>query len=112
VALACAGVVSGGAYAYTAANNVPASNAGSGTGAISGYAVSSLSYTLNANDTRNVDSVSFSISPTNAQTVTAQLAASSSWYACTNSSGSVSCATTSPQATAVGSTQLTVNAAQ
>jgi hypothetical protein len=112
VTVICAGVVSGTAYAYTAANTVSSSNVGSGSGTINGYSLSGLAYTLNANDPRNVDQVSFTLSPTNAQTVKAQLAASSSWYTCTNSSGSVTCTTTSPQATAAGSTQLTVVSAQ
>jgi len=35
-----AAVVAGGAYAFTAANTVPATNAGSGSGTVSGYTVS------------------------------------------------------------------------
>lgn len=111
VAALAAAVVAPAAYAFTAANTVPSSNAGSGSAGISGYTVSSVSYTLNASNPQNVDQVAFTIAPTTG-TVKAQLVSGGSWYACTNSSGSVTCATTSPQATAVAVNQLTVVAAQ
>jgi hypothetical protein len=107
-----AGVVASSAYAFTASNTVPASNAGSGSGAISGYTATNVSYTLNASNPQNIDAVTFTISPTTTATVKVQLAAAGSWYSCTNTAGSVSCATTSPQATAAAATQLTVVASQ
>ena len=100
-----------GVYAYAAANTVPASNAGSGSGTISGYTVSSIAYTLNSTTPTNLDQVAFTIAPTTG-TVKVQLASGGSWYSCTNSAGSVTCSTTSPQATAAAATQLTVVAAQ
>jgi ABC-type transport system substrate-binding protein len=93
-----AGAFASAAYAFTAANTVPATNAGSGSGAISGYTASSVTYTLNATNPQNLDQV--------------QLVSGGSWYSCTNASGSVTCATTSPQATAAAVNQLTVVAAQ
>lgn len=108
---AIAAIVVPAAYAFTAANTVPSSSAGSGSGAISGYTVSSVAYTLNSSNPQNVDQVAFTISPTSG-TVKVQLVSGGSWYACTNSSGSVTCATTSPQATAAAVNQLTVVAAQ
>jgi hypothetical protein len=111
LAAAVAAVVAPAAYAFTAANTVPNSNAGSGSGTISGYTVSNVSYTLNASNPQNVDQVAFTIAPTTG-TVKAQLVSGGSWYACTNTAGSVTCATTSPQATAAGVNQLTVVAAQ
>jgi hypothetical protein len=110
-AVAIAAIVAPAAYAFTAANTVPSSSAGSGSGVISGYTVSSVSYTLNASNPQNVDQVAFTISPTSG-TVKVQVVSGGSWYACTNSSGSVTCATTSPQATAAAVNQLTVVAAQ
>ena len=56
-----------------------------GSGAISGYTVSSVSYTLNASNPQNVDQVAFTISPTTG-TVKVQVVSGGSWYACTNSS--------------------------
>ena len=107
-----AGVVASGAYAFTNSNTVPASNAGSGSTAISGYTATNVSYALNAANPQNIDTVTFTISPTTTSAVKIQLAAAGSWYSCTNTAGSVSCTTTSPQATAAAATQLTVVATQ
>ena len=48
-----------GVYAFAASNTVPATEAGSGSGAISGYTVSSVAYGLNATTPTNIDSVTF-----------------------------------------------------
>ena len=69
-------------------------------------------YLLNSTTPTNLDQVAFSITPTTASVVKAQLASGGSWYTCTNTTGSVTCNTTSPQATAAAATQLTVVAAQ
>jgi hypothetical protein len=111
-ALVVAGVLAGGTYAFTASNTVPASTAGSGSGTISGYTISSIAYTLDSTTPTNLNAVTFTISPTTASQVKAQLASGGSWYTCTNTSGSVSCTTTSPQATVAAATNLTVVATQ
>ena len=111
VAVLAIGIASG-VYAYAATNTVPNSSAGSGSGTISGYTITSVAYTLNATTPTNLDQVAFTIAPTTASTLKAQLAAGGSWYSCTNAAGSVTCNTTSPQATAAAATQLTVVAAQ
>ena len=105
-------IVAAGVFAYAASNTVPASTAGSGAGAISGYTVTNIAYGLNATTPTNLDSVSFTIAPTTATTVKAQLAAAGTWYSCSNTAGSVTCNTTSPQATVAAATQLTVVATQ
>ena len=105
-------LVSGSVYAYAASNTVPSTTVGSGSGTISGYTVSGVSYTLDATTPTNLDQVSFSISPATASSVKAQLSPGGNWYPCTNTSGSVTCATTSPQATAAAVAQLTVVAVQ
>ena len=46
VVAAVAMLLSGGAYAFTASNTVPATTAGNGSAGISGYTVSNVSYTL------------------------------------------------------------------
>ena len=107
-AVGVAGVLAMGAYAYTASNTVPTSNAGTGAGAISGYTVTNVSYTQNGTDPRDLDAVTFTISPADADEVNAQLVDGGAWYACVNTAGSVSCDTTSPQATAAAADQLTV----
>ena len=101
-----------GVYAYAATNTVPGSTAGAGSGTISGYTVSNIAYGLNSTTPTNLDQVTFSITPTTATTVKAQLASGGTWYSCTNSAGSVTCNTTSPQATVAAATQLTVVATQ
>src|SRR6187455_2757932 len=101
-----------GAFAYAATNTVPGSTAGAGSGTISGYTVSGVAYTVNATTPTNLDQVAFTIAPTAATTVKAQLAAGGSWYSCANAAGSVTCNTTSPQATVAAATQLTVVAVQ
>ena len=104
--------IGAGAFAYAATNTVPGSNAGSGSGAISGYTISGVTYTLNATTPTSLDQVAFTISPTTTTTLKVQLAPAGSWYTCANAAGSVTCNTTSPQATAAAATQLTVVAAQ
>jgi hypothetical protein len=101
-----------GGYAFTASNTVPNASVGQGANTISGYTVSSVSYNLNGSIPGNVDSVTFTISPSTASNVQIQLVSGGSWYSCTNTSGSVSCATTSPQATASAANALNVVAAQ
>jgi hypothetical protein len=71
-----------------------------------------VAYTLNSTTPTNLDQVSFTIAPTTASAVKAQLSAGGSWYTCANAAGSVTCNTTSPQATVAAATQLTVVAVQ
>jgi hypothetical protein len=98
-----------GAYVFTASNTVPNTNAGSGSGSISGYTISNVAYNVNATNPNNIDTVTFSIAPTAAATVKIQLLGGGTWYDCTNTSGSVSCDTTvGTQATVSPAVQLTV----
>jgi hypothetical protein len=101
-----------GVFAYAASNTVPNTAAGAGSGTISGYTISNVAYGLNSTTPTNLDSVTFTISPVTATTVKAQLASAGTWYSCSNTAGSVTCNTTSPQATVAAATQLTVVATQ
>ena len=103
-----------GAYAYTNSNTVGTTQAGDGTGAITGYVVSSVKYNLNASNPSNIDSVTFTLdsTPVAGSTLKAQLAPAGSWYSCTNVATAVTCAVTSPQATVVAATNLRVVIAQ
>ena len=83
-----------GAYVFTASNTVPGTNAGSGSGVISGYTISAVAYNLNASNPNNIDTTTFTIAPTSAGTVKIQLVTGGTWYDCTNTAGSVSCDTT------------------
>jgi hypothetical protein len=83
--------------AATASNTVPATAGGSGTGAVSGYTVSAISYSL-AGDT--IDGVSFTLSPAGATTVSARVRPTASWSACTVAGSIASCPLSSPVAEA------------
>lgn len=115
------GIIGISAYAFTASNTVPETKVGSGSGAVSGFTVSNVHYTLNAVTPTNVDSLSFTVSPslpsTGSGTVVVAAALTSGGptnYDCTrNLAGdTVTCATTTPQLTADQLVQLTVVAAQ
>lgn len=109
-----AAIVAAAAFAFTAANTVPDSKAGEGTGTITGYVVDSVHYTLNAADPSKVDSVAFNLdaAPVAGGVVRARLVAAGTWYNCTNVGVAVTCVTTAPQATTITSTALTVVVAQ
>lgn len=77
-----------GAYAFTATNTVPDSNAGSGSGTISGYTVSSIAYTLNATTPSNIDSVAFTLDAA-AVTAKAKVVSGSTTYTDCSISGGV-----------------------
>ena len=106
-------VLSMGIYAFAAANTVPASSAGDGSGAISGYTVTLIHYNLNATNPGNVDSVTFTLSaaPVSGGTVKITLDGTN-WYTCTNVTTAVTCVTTTPQATVLLATNLRVVVAQ
>lgn len=79
--------VAGSAYAFAASNTVPATKAGDGSGAVSGYTITSVAYTLNGSDPSTLDSVAFDVGAT-ATTVKAQLVSSGgTWYDCTLGTG-------------------------
>lgn len=79
LALAAAATLGVAAYAFTATNTVPATNAGSGNGTISGYTVSNVQYQLSATVPSDIDSATFTLSA-NATTVRAKLVSGSSTY--------------------------------
>jgi hypothetical protein len=89
-------------YAFTAANTVPATKAGDGSGAITGFVITNVSYTLNGTDPSMIDAVTFDLDsvPTAGSTIKIQLdSVAADWYDCTNTGVNVTCDTTSPQAT-------------
>ncbi|KPV48929.1 hypothetical protein SE17_35435 [Kouleothrix aurantiaca] len=105
------------AYGFAAANTVPVSSAGDGQNTISGYTVSSVTYTLNSTTPSTIDSVSFTITPAaggNAPAnVKAKLVSSSStWTSCTNTSGTTWSCAPSGGVSASSADELRVVAAQ
>lgn len=105
------------AYAFAAANTVPATNAGDGEKLISGYTVSLVHYGLLSTDPSKIDTVTFTLTPDNsgslATSVQIQLVPTGSWYTCTAPSNSniYTCAV-SGGVTALAATNLRVVAAQ
>lgn len=87
-------------YGFAAANIVPGSSAGDGSGAISGYTISNIHYALNAANPANIQTVTFDITPTSAGDVRITMDGAT-WYTCTNAAGSVSCGVTQPALTAM-----------
>lgn len=83
-AVAVAGALST-TVAFTASNTVPASNAGSGSGAISGYTVSAVDYNLVSADPTKLASVTFSLNGNVATSYDTkiQLSSGGSWFDCT-----------------------------
>jgi hypothetical protein len=56
--------LSGFTYAFAAANTVPATKAGDGSGAITGYTVSNIHYILDASNPTLIDTVTFELDGT------------------------------------------------
>lgn len=75
---------------FAAANTVPESGAGEGSGTVSGYTISNISYTL-AVDPRLLESVRFDVNPTAgagpASTVRISVNNGTSWLACSDGGG-------------------------
>jgi hypothetical protein len=84
-------VLAAGAYAFTASNTVPGSNAGSGSGAVSGYTATNLTYTLDGTDPSTIDTLTFTIAPTTTSVVKVKAGTTGSWKTCSNSSGTITC---------------------
>jgi len=108
-------VMAASTYAFAAANTVPTSSAGDGQGAISGYTISNIHYTLDAANPALLSSVAFTVTPAAGAsapaTVTVQFAAGGAWSTCTNTAGtSWSCPVTG--ITALAAENLRVVAAQ
>ncbi len=108
-AVAVIAVVAMAAFGFAAANTVPASNAGDGSAAISGYTVSAVTYTLGANP-QNLANVKFQLAPVGATSVQASVTGAAPYTACTGPVAGVwTCAVTDAVTAA---TSLQVIAAQ
>ncbi len=102
------------AGAFAAANVVPESGAGDGTGAISGYTVTNVNYTLGSSDPYYVTDVDFDVNATagagDPTTVYAELDGNS--VLCTGTAPSFSCDFSAANVTAAAAATLRVVAAQ
>jgi hypothetical protein len=77
-------VVATAAYAFTAGNTVPASKAGDGSGAITGYNVTNVAYNLDAANPQLIDSVEFDLDAAAGEVKAKVQAAGTNWANCTN----------------------------
>jgi hypothetical protein len=102
------------AFAFAAGNSVPESGAGDGSGTISGYTVTNIDYTLNADPTL-IDTVEFDIAPTaganNPDVVSVQLNGGA-WFSCAVAAGHATCDVSSGAITVLSANDLRVVAAE
>lgn len=104
-------VVAGASYAFAASNTVPASRAGDGSAAVSGYAVTNIHYNLNISNPQALSSVTFTIAPAvpPSGTVRVSLDGGGTWVSACTTGASITCTTSAP---VTGITGLRVVAAQ
>ncbi len=106
-------IVAVAAFGFAAANVVPESGAGDGSGDISGYTVSNIEYTLNNANPANVDSVEFDLAPTAGALDATDVRVSvsgSAWSTCSPTGNHWTCTLTG--VTAAGAASLQVVAVQ
>jgi hypothetical protein len=105
-------IMSTAAYALADANTVPASKAGDGSGAITGYDITTVHYNLNTTTTPvTISSVTFTldIAPVAGGTITIKLvSAGTTWYTCSNVTTAVSCTTTGAQVSTANSLEVVI----
>jgi hypothetical protein len=108
-------VLASASYAFTATNTVPDSNAGFGSGTISGYTITNVAYALDGTDPSKLASASFTISPATAgMTVKLRVVPAGSFYNCTVTvaTGATTCSMASSMPTVSAATSFDVVAHQ
>ena len=91
--IALALILAAAIYGFAAANVVPETGAGDGSGNISGYTVSNIDYTLDGANPAQIVGVTFDVDPTPPSTAGAPSEVhitlnGGGWVSCTNTSGS------------------------
>ena len=75
------------AFGYAAANVVPESGAGDGTGTVSGYTITNIDYTLLTSDPSKIESLTLDVAPTAsagaADDVRIKVDSGTTWITCT-----------------------------
>lgn len=99
------GALSGNAFTASAPDR-----SGGGTGAISGYVVSDVSYELGRGNAEAIEAVSFTIEPATAKQVRIRLVLNGAWYQCTSAAGRVRCSTNSPTVPLESADELAIQA--
>ncbi|MBL6965886.1 MAG: hypothetical protein ISR60_04970 [Anaerolineales bacterium] len=100
-------------YGFAAANVVPESGAGDGTGTVSGYTISNIEYTLLSADPTKVDTVEFDVAATAgadpAADVRITVDSGTTWITCSNVTTHWTCdfgAGSEPSVTAISDMQV------
>jgi hypothetical protein len=113
------GLMATATYAYTDTNTVPVSAAGNGSGVISGYTATNITYTLNATDPTLITKVTFGLTaPTGANApastnVKAKLVSTGTTYnSCSLVSGTTWDCTLGSGVAVTAANSLTIIAAQ
>ena len=84
VVLAIIAIMATAAYGFAASNTIAdAGHAGDGSGAVSGYSITNMQWTLDKTDPSSLDSVAFSTDAA-AGVVKASLDNGANWYGCTS----------------------------
>lgn len=107
--LAIFAIVAVSAFGFAAANTVPGSKAGDGTGGITGYTVSNIHYVFDANNPAEIDQVDFTLNAAATNVRVAINGTNSS--SCTNPSGNDWECTMPTGVSVGGATELRVVAA-
>ena len=85
IAVALSLLMASAAYGFAAGNTVPNTNAGEGSGTVSGYTASNVTYVLESADPTMLDKVTFALSgAATAGTVKVQLVTGGAWYDASN----------------------------
>ena len=95
------------AYAFTAQNTVDASNAGDGSGEITGYAVSNVAYTLDAADPTMIEKVAFTLDAA-ATSVKASVTGAAPFESCAIADGTAVTCTFATKPTVLSANDLRV----
>lgn len=113
VVIAIFAIIATSAFGFAAANTVPASNAGDGQAAISGYTITNVEYNLNTANPANLTSVQFTLAPAVPASgqVRVSLDGGATWLAAgaCGTGANITCTTT---ATVLSATNLRVVASQ
>jgi len=106
-------VLSAATYGFAAANTVPDGVAGEGQGAISGYTVSNVVYTLDSSDPTQFDSVAFTLDA-NASDVYAGVGNGTViyWASCSGGPTSFTCNLTGSTVSVAAAVELHVSSVQ
>ena len=110
--LVIAGVLATATYAFTASNTVPASRAGDGSGAISGYTVTNVAYTLSATTPSEIDLWTFDLNAAASVVRSKVVSGSSTYVNCTNTGGTSWQCDPATNPTVLAANQLDVIAVQ